>query len=64
LWLCEQIDAYKAAENSMFNVHRKPQPAKGKVSTSASGGGAGAGSNGSRAAQKPAVKTLADLGSD
>lgn len=53
-----QFDSYKAAESSRFNIHR-PQPVAGpggpKASTS---------TNSTRPAQRPAFKTLADLGSE
>ena len=49
-----QIDAYKSAEKSQFNVHRPTAPI----------GSSGKGSSGStKPAQKASFKTLADLGS-
>lgn len=51
-----QFDPYKAAESSRFNVHR-PKPVGGPA-------GSKPGANGARPAQKPAFKTLADLGSE
>lgn len=52
-----QVDPYKSAENSMFNIHGAPvQPG------SKPGGKPGA--PGSRPAQKSTFKTLADLGGD
>lgn len=48
-----QVDPYKSAENSMFNIHGAPvQP------------GSKPGAPGSRPAQKASFKTLADLGGD
>ncbi|KAL6857828.1 hypothetical protein ACO1O0_005271 [Amphichorda felina] len=51
------LDAYKAAENSQFNIHRRVEP-KAKAKGTASS------ANGSRPPQKPAFRTLADLGSE
>ncbi|KAF4979968.1 hypothetical protein FZEAL_3922 [Fusarium zealandicum] len=50
------FDAYKAAENSSFNIHRKPST-KGP-------NGAKTGAGGARPPQRTAFKTLADLGGD
>lgn len=56
-----QFDPYKAAENSRFNIHQPPTPAAGSAPVRGSGDKVvpkGA------AAQKPAFRTLADLGSE
>ncbi|KAM4065353.1 thioredoxin domain-containing protein [Hirsutella rhossiliensis] len=51
------FDARKAAESSWFNVHKKPTPQKRTSSGAAPAGPA-------RPPQKPAFRTLADLGSE
>ncbi|RDA95385.1 hypothetical protein CP533_3526 [Ophiocordyceps camponoti-saundersi (nom. inval.)] len=48
------FDARKAAENSPFNVHRKPPSQNAPPSVNAA----------ARPSQKPSFKTLADLGSE
>jgi len=58
------FDGYKAAESSRFNKHQTPAPAKkGPVSAGTRGAEAKA-SGSARAAQKPAFRTLSDLGGD
>ncbi|KAM5363699.1 hypothetical protein ACJZ2D_011897 [Fusarium nematophilum] len=49
------FDPYKAAESSMFNIHRSPAP-------QGSAGAAKPGAGGAKPAQRAAFKTLADLG--
>ncbi|RBR17061.1 uncharacterized protein FIESC28_06563 [Fusarium coffeatum] len=50
------FDPYKSAENSPFNIHRKPAPR--------STGGPSQGAGGARAPPRSSFKTLADLGGD
>ncbi|KEY65760.1 hypothetical protein S7711_05589 [Stachybotrys chartarum IBT 7711] len=52
------FDPYKAAESSMFNIH------KPKTTTQARPSGPAKGNSGARPPQKAAFKTLADLGSE
>lgn len=54
--LCGQLDPYKAAETSRYNVHNPP--------TQASSSGGASGSVKKPAPKPAAFKTLADLGGD
>lgn len=59
-----QFDALAAAESSRFNVH-KSDSKSGARPANGNGAAGAAGKNGARqAAQKPAFRTLADLGSE